>query len=133
MDGNAINRRLIKMHGPDELVFKTPNPFADDGRDFFFFSDPPHLLKTIRNCWKERRLWVHTVLLLCWMYIPYLMYIPAFLQCNGKEMLWSHLTDLYKRDTAAGQGVRMIPKIKFEHISLNSFSKMRVDLAAQVS
>ena len=48
-------------------------------------------------------------------------------------MLWSHLTDLYKRDTAAGQGVRMIPKIKFEHISLNSFSKMRVDLAAQVS
>ena len=48
-------------------------------------------------------------------------------------MLWSHLTDLYKRDTAASQGVRMIPNIKFEHISLNSFSKMRVDLAAQVS
>lgn len=27
----------------------------------------------------------------------------------------------------------MVPKIKFEHISLTSFSKMRVDLAAQVS
>ena len=27
----------------------------------------------------------------------------------------------------------MVPKIKFEHISLTSFSKMRVNLAAQVS
>ena len=58
MDGNAINRRLIKMHDHTELVHKTPNPFADDARDFFFFSDPPHLLKTIRNCWTARRLWV---------------------------------------------------------------------------
>ena len=58
MDGNVINRRLIKMHDTTELVYKTPNPYADDGRDFFFFSDPPHLLKTIRNCWKGRLLWV---------------------------------------------------------------------------
>lgn len=27
----------------------------------------------------------------------------------------------------------MVPKLKFEHIALTSFSKMRVDLAAQVS
>ena len=59
MDGNAINRRLIKMHDETELVYKIPNPFADDARDFFFFSDPPHLLKTIRNCWKDRCLWVY--------------------------------------------------------------------------
>ena len=26
----------------------------------------------------------------------------------------------------------MVPKLKFEHIHLTSFSKMRVDLAAQV-
>lgn len=30
-------------------------------------------------------------------------------------------------------GIRMVPKLKLEHISLTSFSKMRVDLAAQVS
>ena len=37
-----------------------PNVFADDGRDFYFISDPPHLLKTIRNsfCNAKRRLWV---------------------------------------------------------------------------
>ena len=59
--------------------------------------------------------------------------ITNTMQCSGKEILWTHLKELYERDTAAGQGVRMIPKLKFEHISLNSFSKMRVDLAAQVS
>ena len=54
------------------------------------------------------------------------------MQCNGKHISWSHLITLYNRDTAAGEGIRILPKLKFEHISLNSFSKMRVDLAAQV-
>ena len=60
LDGNAVNRRLIKLHDPTEVVYKTRNPFADDGRDFFFFSGPPHLTKTIRNCYysKHRKLWV---------------------------------------------------------------------------
>ena len=40
---------------------------------------------------------------------------------------------LYNRDIAPGKGIRLIPKIKKEHISLTSFSKMRVDLAAQVT
>jgi len=39
---------------------------------------------------------------------------------------------MYDRDTAPGKGIRMIPKVKLEHIKLTSFSKMRVDLAAQV-
>ena len=36
------------------------------------------------------------------------------------------------RDTAPGTGARLLPKLKFEHVELTSFSKMRVDLAAQV-
>lgn len=36
------------------------------------------------------------------------------------------------RDTAPGTGTRLLPKLKFEHVELTSFSKMRVDLAAQV-
>ena len=51
---------------------------------------------------------------------------------NGKNISWSHLTTVYEVDTAPGKGVRMIPKVKPEHIKLTSFSKMRVDLAAQV-
>ena len=36
------------MHG-DGIVHQTVNPFAADGRPIFFISDPPHLIKTIRN------------------------------------------------------------------------------------
>lgn len=31
------------------------------------------------------------------------------------------------------EGLRMVSKLKFEHIALTSFSKMREDVAAQVS
>ena len=48
------------------------------------------------------------------------------------KILWSHLSDLYKKDTEQGVGLKLIPKLKYEHISLTTFSKMRVDLAAQV-
>jgi len=30
-------------------------------------------------------------------------------------------------------GLTLVPKLKYEHVHLNNFSKMRVDLAAQVS
>ena len=60
-DGATPNRRLWRLHGgKDELVYKVPNIFADDKRDLYFISDPPHLLKTIRNsfCNPKRTLWV---------------------------------------------------------------------------
>lgn len=40
---------------------------------------------------------------------------------------------LYKRDAGRATGMALIPKLKYEHIFLTSFAKMRVDLAAQVS
>ena len=64
-DGASPNRRFIKLHGITQpsnptVLHKVPNPYANDGRMLFFFSDPPHLLKTTRNCWssKARLLWV---------------------------------------------------------------------------
>ena len=33
---------------------------------------------------------------------------------------------------SSGSGLSIVPKLKYEHIYLTSFSKMRVDLAAQV-
>ena len=40
--------------------YKCKNPFASEDRYIYFFSDPPHLLKTIRNCMasSNRHLWV---------------------------------------------------------------------------
>ena len=55
------------------------------------------------------------------------------MQCNGKKIEWRHLQELYERDIQGGMGLRLLPKLKYEHIHLSSFSKMRVDLAAQVS
>ena len=60
-DGASVNRRLVKLHNYEKkLVHKVTNPHSADRRDFFFFSDPPHLIKTTRNCWasKARSLWV---------------------------------------------------------------------------
>ena len=57
------------------------------------------------------------------------------IQCNGSEIRWKYILDLYLRNT--GQitetpGLSLVPKIKYEHVYLTSFSKMRVDLAAEV-
>ena len=43
---------------------------------------------------------------------------------------------LYERDSGAvreAPGLSLVPKLKWEHIHLTSFSKMRVDFAVQVS
>ena len=39
---------------------------------------------------------------------------------------------LYDRNMGAATGLSMVPKIMYEHIFLGAFSKMHVDLAAQV-
>ena len=61
-DGASPNRRLFKIHNPSssDTSHKVKNPYSTDGRDLFFLSDPPHLLKTTRNCFasKSRTLWV---------------------------------------------------------------------------
>ena len=62
LDGATNNRRMIKLHNTSAaLTYKVKNVYANDGnRELFFFSDPPHLLKTTRNCWasKCRFMWV---------------------------------------------------------------------------
>ena len=62
-----------------------------------------------------------------------IMFIKMFIiQCNGKDILWKHLEELYEEDTSEEARMRFIPKLKYEHIHLTSFSKMRVGLVAQV-
>ena len=61
-DGLAANRRFFRLHDPDSksILYKVANPYAADGRHLYFLADPPHLIKTVRNCWasKTRKLWV---------------------------------------------------------------------------
>ena len=53
-DGASPNRKFFRMHG-DGLVYKAYNPYADpkEKRPVFFICDPPHLMKTTRNCWSH--------------------------------------------------------------------------------
>ncbi|KAL5488964.1 hypothetical protein EMCRGX_G017996 [Ephydatia muelleri] len=97
--------------GSEKVLFKVINKYSLEKRPLFFFSDPPHLLKTTRNCLasKARHLW-----------------------CNGSDILFQHITDMYYRDREKSMGLLLLPKIKLEHIQLTPFSRMRVDFAAQL-
>ena len=43
-DGLAANRKLFRLHipGSNSMVYKAANVFASDGRQLYFFVDPPH-------------------------------------------------------------------------------------------
>ena len=77
-DGASPNCRFLQLHGPKpkprEVLYKVPSPHTREKRDIFFFSDPPHLIKTLRNCWSStaRQLWVSRVqsLMCIWCYTP---------------------------------------------------------------
>ena len=47
---------------------------------------------------------------------------------------WKHLQDLYRKscETSDPAGFKLVSKLKIEHVEMTSFSRMRVDLAAQV-
>ncbi len=61
-DGATCNRRLFSLHSKTrkDIVYKTRNVFSANNEFIYFVSDPPHLLKTIRNCFasSKRNLWV---------------------------------------------------------------------------
>ena len=57
-DGLAANRKLFRLHNPSAQpsdILHRVNPYADDGRDLFFFCDPPHLNKCVRNAWSNSK------------------------------------------------------------------------------
>ena len=64
--------------------------------------------------------------------LKFIYIIPR--QCNGMDISWDHLLELYTKNRAQADdtGLAVIPKLKYEHVHLTSYSKMRVDLAAQV-
>ena len=51
LDGCLINRKYFRLMSTNEsLPYKTKNPFTSENRHIYFISDPPHLIKTTRNC-----------------------------------------------------------------------------------
>lgn len=49
---------------------------------------------------------------------------------DGQYILWQHIAQLFYED--AENGLKLLPKLTQDHIKLNSYSVMRVNLADQV-
>ncbi len=142
-DGASQNRKFFRMHSNEKDVYMTNNPYADEPRPVYFFSDASHLIKTARNCWansfahtSSRALWVllSSVYKLCILLIVSHVHACIFniiMQINGSHISWHHLTNLQKKATSR-TGLSLLPKIKSEHLHLTSYSRMKVYLAAQV-
>lgn len=116
-DGAAINRKFFKMHpsaDPEvDFVYCTINLAAGDDRLLYFIIDPPHLLKTVRNCLansfrhrKTRKLWK-----------------------NGEYLTWEVFEVLYELTKAQKFRSHRLSKA---HIKLTSFSCMNVSYATQI-
>lgn len=123
-DGASPNRTMYRMHqhmervedfNPDiDVTYRTLNIMAEEKRFIYFISDPPHLIKTSRNCLLNslsgratRSMWN-----------------------DGHYLTWNHISKLFHDDLDCG--LHLVPKITNEHISLTPFSVMNVRLAAQV-
>ena len=56
-DGASPNRKFFRMYknpkDKDTFIHKARNPYSIENRWVYFFSDQPHLIKTIRNCWSH--------------------------------------------------------------------------------
>ena len=49
---------------------------------------------------------------------------------DGNHLLWQHIVQLYYQDVE--NGLKLMPRLTYDHIKLNSYSTMRVSLAAQI-
>ena len=69
-DGATSNRRLYHLLTKSEPEkHKVLNKYSKDKRFIYLICDPPHLLKTIRNCFSTRPLWVSSACMLNYMLI----------------------------------------------------------------
>ena len=118
-DGASQNRKFYRLHklldgGSDkDVCYRTINLFAPH-RFLYFFADAPHLIKTTRNCL------LHSGSSTC----------TRYMWNNGMHLLWQHIAQLFYQDLDSG--LKLLPKLTYDHINLNSYSVMRVNLAAQV-
>lgn len=80
-DGASGNRRMFQMfNSKADLSYKTINVFGLEKREVFI-SNPPHLLKTICNCFARGKFWV------CGCINFMLVYTVLFLVCWAQDQL----------------------------------------------
>jgi len=118
-DGSSINRAFIAMHTPATqrycgVVFDTVNMCSLD-RTIYFISDPPHLLKTFRNCFAKSDKGSKC---------------KRLLTIDGEFIMWNTIVKLYEADLQST--LRRCHKLHSQNMYLNSYTCMKVSYAAQV-
>ena len=103
-DQGSNNRSFLETHC--KVTMDKPF-FNHNGHKIFALYDPPHLLKNMRNNLKKHG-FVH----------------------DEHKIHWWDIVNFYNFDKAGP--IRMAPKLTDDHFSLAMFTKMRVNLAAQV-
>ena len=118
-DGASPNRKFFNLHCnlakeiKHGIVYKTLNVFAMSCF-IYFFADSPHLMKTSRNC----------------LYNSGSGSCSRYMWNNGHHLLFRHIADLFYSDQDFA--LHSLPKLTLDHITLASYSKMKVKLAVQV-
>ncbi|XP_047142661.1 uncharacterized protein LOC124816953 [Hydra vulgaris] len=125
-DGASPNRKFMRLHAwntkkntKDGVIYWTWNEFCLQ-RKIFFICDVPHLIKTTRNNLEN----------------SHGNSLTKNLMIDGQQLGWYQIISLYEWDLGLGRdavGLTMGHKLSEEHISLNPRTRMRVNLAAQVS
>lgn len=122
-DGASTNRAFIKLHTPATItssgvVFDTVNKHAPD-RLLYFFSDVPHLLKTLRNAFFNSRKAPKNK-----------KKSPRLLKKNGEYIVWDTIIKLYL--SKKEKTLRKSYKLNAQNVFPDSYSRMKVKPAAEV-
>ena len=121
-DGASAHRkrqqaRCTFPHGDDEFKVAYTNPYS---RSLVFcVSDIPHIIKKARNNLSKSRADLAQ------------KGATRSMEYKSKPIVWDTIEAFFEEDSR--RGVRVLHKLKPRHIYLNSFTKMRVNLAAQAS
>ncbi len=111
---HQTNRTFYTMNTNNKFHSECTNPFTN--KPIFFMSDPPHLMKKLRNNlfnsgFKEKH-----------------KRFTRKMTNNGKHILWDHVSDVYNREKSRSL---YVTDLRSSHINLDNLSKMRVKLAVQ--
>ena len=135
-DGASSNRKFFTMLAEQGsgVPYRALNPYSEEPRYVYFFSDVPHLLKTTRNGWSHSSPNSRTRNMTVGTQIVDRFGVIFAIKINGESISWKHLVDLYHLNQKSVQesGLYLLGKLRLEHVQLTNYSRMRVDLAAQV-
>ncbi|XP_034246741.1 uncharacterized protein LOC117648354 [Thrips palmi] len=115
-DGAGCNKKFFKMHAKydhsEEFVYSTRNIACGEDRPIFFMIDPPHLLKTIRNCFSN----------------SHGHYNTRAMWKDGEVISWAALEALLN---ASIKDKFKKHKLTWAHVKLTAFTRMNVKYATQ--